>query len=246
MEKSLVNPLALRGCMVRYGEFNVPILDISFIRAVTERHELFEGQLKSGSISVELILDRFGFKANVTARARGDGWLRLGFEGMVPSGRAHLRSFLSPKKVGESLVEDWRDEKLRHFHGLNESELWFDSAGGVLFTYLDQDTADAQFLFRVPPDGAPAQVGNIRRADYIELRDLCASLPLVPLNDRDVYRKLGECRDVVTNFRPQGQVEYHLKQRLLKMISEQLYSTGHRVDASPSRVSKPNPHPSPL
>jgi hypothetical protein len=62
-------------------------------------------------------------------------------------------------------------------------------------------------------------------------------LPLIPLSDRETYAKLGECRDIVTNFRPNGQIEYNLKQRLLRVISESLYSTGDRVEKGRIRMS---------
>jgi len=52
----------------------------------------------------------------------------------------------------------------------------------------------------------------------------------LPLNDKENYARMSECRDIITNFRTSGQVEYHLKQKLLKLISDSLYSTGHRVE----------------
>jgi hypothetical protein len=65
-----------------------------------------------------------------------------------------------------------------------------------------------------------------------------SELPLIPLTDREIYAKLGECRDIVTNFRPNGQIEYNLKQRMLKVISDNLYSTSHKVEMS-QRPSRP-------
>ena len=46
-------------------------------------------------------------------------------------------------------MEDWSTDKIRHFHGLNESELWFEPEGGVLFTYLDPLDTEAQFIVRM-------------------------------------------------------------------------------------------------
>jgi hypothetical protein len=230
--RHLVNPIAVAQCTLRFGETSARILDISFVRIVIEDGEPWSSMAEPQTTptKAEFHLDRFRFQADVAIRGRGDGWIRLGFEKIVPSARAHLRSFLSPKKVGESLREDWRNEKVRHFHGLNESELWFDDMNGVLFTYLDQTDSEAQFIIRLGDPQGPLRVGKILRRDYMELNRIDGEMPLIPLSDREIYAKLGECRDIVTNFRPTAQVEYSLKQRLLKVISDHLYSTSHRVE----------------
>lgn len=233
--KSLVNPIALQNTLIYAGEHPAKLLDISFVRCVVESAPGWEELPEGESLTFEFQLDRYRFSAQATVKGKRDGWIRLAFDKIVPSARSHMRSFLSPKKIGESIVEDWRNASLRHYHGLNESELWFDPGGPVLFTYLDQSNADAQFILRTQDFKGPLHVGNITRKDYIELSTMEAELPLIPLSDRDIYQKLGECRDIVTNFRPTGQLEYNLKQRLLKVISDHLYSTSHKVDFSPPR-----------
>jgi len=234
-EKILVNPIALQNCTVKRGDASARILDISFVRAVIAPDEGWADIVEGEMLSLDFQLDRYGFPAQASLKSRGDGWIRLAFEKFVPSSRSQLRSFLSPKKVGESLLEDWRTETVRHYHGLNESELWFEPAGAVLFTYLDQIDFESQFLIRLLNEKSPLQVGKIGRKAYIEMNGIDKELPLTPLTDREIYAKLGECRDIVTNFRPNGQVEYNLKQRLLKVISDCLYSTSYKVDLSPPR-----------
>lgn len=233
--KRIVNPVALQNCSVKWGELSARVLDISFVRVVVESGEGWEACPENETVELELVLDRYRFPAKAVLKARGEGWIRLAFEKIVPSSRSMLRSFLSPKKIGESILEDWRTETLRHYHGLNESELWFDSNGPVLFTYLEQVDFEAQFLIRLLDQKGPLQVGKISRRDYIELSSMDAELPLSPLTDREVYTKLGECRDIVTNFRPNGQIEYNLKQRLLKVISDYLYSTSYKVEMAQPR-----------
>lgn len=234
-EKILVNPIALQNCVVKRGDASAKILDISFVRVVIQPDEGWADLAEGETMDLVFHLDRFSFPAQASLKSRGDDWIRLAFERIVPSSRSQLRSFLSPKKVGESLYEDWRSDVVRHYHGLNESELWFEPTGAVLFTYLDQIDFDAQFLIRLLDIKSPLQVGKITRKAYIELSGIDGELPLTPLTDREIYAKLGECRDIVTNFRPNGQVEYNLKQRLLKVISDCLYSTSYKVDLSPPR-----------
>lgn len=233
--KKIVNPVALQNCLVNWGELTARVLDISFVRIVLEKNDGWEACPENESIEINLQLERFQFTARAILKARGDNWLRFSFEKIVPSSRSLLKSFLSPKKIGESLVEDWRTETLRHFHGLNESELWFEASGPVLFTYLEQSDFETQFLIRLTDQRGPLQVGRIPRREYIELSTMDADLPLSPVSDREIYVKLSECRDVVTNFRPNGQLEYHLKQRLLKVISDYLYSTSHKVESPQPR-----------
>jgi hypothetical protein len=229
--KELVNPIAVKDCFVLLGEHAAPVLDVSFVRLVLERGNAgWESAPEGEVLPLEFQLDRARFKASARLRAKGEGFIRLTFESMLPSARAHLRSFLSPKKVGESLVEDWSTDTIRHFHGLNESELWFEPEGGVLFTYLDPHDTEAQFIVRMAHSKSALIAGKILRREYIELKSLDHELPLIPLNDKEIYSKLGECRDIVTNFRPTGSIEYNLKQQLLRVISDYLYSTSRKVE----------------
>lgn len=232
----LVNPVSVLKAVVRLGEQAAQVLDVSYIRAVVEAKGPFENLPDGEVVAVHFELDRAKFAIQVTVRGRGEGWVRLDFPRLVPSARAHLRSFLSPRKIGESILEDWKSGHLRHFHGLNESELWVDDADAVLFTYLDQDNPETQFLIRILEARGPLSVGKILRKDYLELKGIQGELALQPLSDSEAYRKLGECRDVVTNFRPSIPADYTLKQRLLKIISETLYSTSRRVEMLPPRA----------
>jgi len=100
-------------------------------------------------LNMDFTLDNHRFSAPASIVAKGEGWIRLTFDKIVPSARAYLRSFLSPKKVGESIMQDWSTNRVRHFHGLNESELWCESDGAVLFTYLDALDTDCQFIIRM-------------------------------------------------------------------------------------------------
>ncbi len=241
IEKHIVNPIALQNCFVKSGDATSRVLDISYLRVVIDAVEPWLSQTENESISMEFALDRYRFNALAAVRAKGDGWVRLGFDRILHSAGAHLRSFLSPKKIGESIVEDWRTETLRHYHGLNESELWFDPNGSILFTYLDQADYEAQFIIRLSENKGPLRVGKILRKQYMEMSSVESELPLIPLSDREIYGKLGECRDIVTNFRPTAQMEYSLKQRLLRAISDSLYSTSHKVDMSSNRPARQTP-----
>jgi len=233
-KKSLVNPVALQNCTVRCGDLTAKVLDISFVRLVVDAAEAFSA-FDSETFPMELHLDRYHFTAHGSFQGKGENWARLGFERLVPSAGAHLRSFLSPKRIGESIMEDWRNDVIRHYHGLNECELWFDQDGAMLFSYLDNLDPESQFVIRLDDGKAPLRVGKLPRRDYIEIGNIDQELSLIPLSDREIYNKLGECRDVVTNFRPNGQMEYNLKQRLLKVISEHLYSTSRKVEMSHPR-----------
>ena len=237
-DREIVNPIAVKNCSVKYGELEARVTDISFMRLVIAEVRHWPEFAENQAVQIQFTLERQIFTANLTYKARGENWIRFVFEKMVPSAQAHLRSFLSAKKIGESIIEDWRSEEMRHFHGLNESELWFQPNGGVLFTYLDQIDGGGQFIIRVADQKSALQVGRVSRTDYIEMKSFDSEIPLIPLSDRDIYVKLSECRDIVTNFRPNGQMEYNLKQRLLKVISDHLYSTGNRVELSPSRPPK--------
>jgi len=233
--KKLVNPVSLRGCFAEVGEDAVPISDISFLRVNLDLSAHPQVEFPEGPFTVRLHLDRHQMLGEVSLAGKGTHWARLGFTRLVPSAGAHLRAFLSPKRVGESIIEDWRGESLRHYHGLNESELWFDADGQILFSYLDGADYRFQFVLRLPESKGNLQIGRMERSDYIKLEAWGDDLVLAPLNDRDVFQKLSDCRDIVTNFRPNGQHEYQLKQRLLKVISEALYSTGRKVAMAPPR-----------
>jgi len=235
VERHLVNPVALRQCSINWSGKAARILDLSFVRVVCESfgHDIPEKE----PITVEFQLDRHEFLAPVVLMTAGNGWVRCGFERMLPSAQAHLRSFLSPKKIGESIMEDWRNDDIRHFHGLNESELWIQTNGTVIFTYLDSCDGSEQFFVRMIEGKMPLQIGRIARKDYMGMTAIDAALPLIPISDREISPRLGDCRDIITNFRPTGQIEYNLKQKLLKGVSDNLYSTNSRVELSaPPRV----------
>ncbi|MBI4405114.1 MAG: hypothetical protein HY537_13210 [Deltaproteobacteria bacterium] len=228
--KFLVNPISLVTCAAKCGELSARILDISFVRLVIEESNDWMALTERGTLSVDLQMDRYPLNALASFQAKGEGWIRFGFDKIVPSSQASLRSFLLPRKVGESIIEDWRTDKIRHFHGLNESELWFDSQGGVLITYLDPSDFSYHFIVRIKDSRSNLRVGRLSRKDYMDLTSIENDLPLVTMTDKETITRLGECRDIMTNFRPTGQVEYNLKQRLLKVISDHLYSTSHRVE----------------
>ncbi len=233
--KPLVNLSALKDCTLRFGDKSASILDVSFIRLVTTPIEGMTFEM-GASIEAEFCMERLRFKAMVELKAQGDKYLRFGFTKLAPSGVSHLRSFLSPKKVGESLLEDARSGDVRHYHGLKECEIWFEPGGITLFTFLDDPTGDSQILLRLLEPRGPIRVGRVLRADYMGLKGLDAEVPVSPLSERDSYVTLSECRDIVTNMRPATQVEYDLKQKLLRAISDSLYSTSHRVEL---HVAKP-------
>ena len=127
-------------------------------------------------------------------------------------------------------MEDKNMKEIRHYHGLNESELLFDKEGNVLFTYLDYLDSKYQFLVQIHLENSTIKVGRLTRSQYMTMGSFVGDLGLIPLNDKENYNRMSECRDIVTNFRPQGQLDYNLKQKIQKLISENLYSTGHRVD----------------
>jgi hypothetical protein len=241
-ERALVNPIALQHCSVRLGDVTTKILDISFVRIVLDAGADWPALPEKEAVTLEFTLERHTFpvvcKVIARGEAEGGGWVRCGFDKLVPSAQAHLRSFLSPKKIGESIVEDWRTDEIRHFHGLNESEMWFHSSGVVVFTYLDSTDGGTQFFVRMMDSKGPLEAGRVSRRDYMAMEGLDAPVSLSALNDRETYARLGECRDIITNFRPTGQIEYNLKQKLLKVVSDTLYSTSHRVDFTPVRPPK--------
>lgn len=241
-QRHLVNPVSLRNCAIQISDGAHQILDLSFLRVVVQETEgmaFEEGAL----LNARFVLERHQFDVELRFRAKGRGWLRFEFERMVPSVQAHLRSFLSAKKVGESILVDAIGEGVSHYHGLNECELWSDPKGGILFTYLDPQDPKMQFVVRVADQNASLRVGRMSRAEFIELSDVDGELPLGSLTDREIYAKLGECRDIVTNFRPSGPEECALKQRLLKLVSDALYSTSNRVNMWVPRTPKTTPIP---
>lgn len=140
-----------------------------------------------------------------------------------------MRFFLTPRRVGESMKEDWRNDRLHHFHGLNESELGFDQEGNLFFSLLDTETLRHQFILRQEEEHAAPQVGRMSREQYIQLETLDADTLLEPLSEKDMSFRLSECRDVITNFRPAGTREYAVKQRLMRLFNSYLYSHGRRI-----------------
>lgn len=228
--RHLVTPGALNACFARWGDLEARILDISFLRVVVEEIGEWPIIAEGQSIPMAFSLNGFDFAAEMTIQGRGDGWIRFQFQKLVPSSKSVLRLFLSPRKMGESLMEDKQIKDVRHYHGLNESELLFDRKGNVLFTYLDYVDSKFQFLVQVNLDNSSIKVGRLTRSQYMSMSSFTGDLGLIPLSDKENYSRMGECRDIVTNFRPAGQLDYSLKQKMQKLISDNLYSTGHRVD----------------
>lgn len=234
-KRYLVNRSALKNCIMSCAGFEFQVFDISFVRVVVERKET--NLSVNDDVPVELSLDRHVFGASAVVQLIGNDFIRFSFSKLVPSAQARLRAFLSPRKVGESLTQDWTSQTQRHFHGLNDSELWVSHNGEMLFSFLDQSRTECQFIIHIA-EGSGLRAGRLPRKDYMALGDIGNDLPLTTNQlDRDTYQKLGECRDIITNFRPVTQAEYGLKQRLLKAISDHLYSTSHKVDWTPSRAS---------
>lgn len=236
-EKYLVNPVALRHCFVHFGEIEGKILDLSFLRVVVDAPH-FPALENEQRVILDFQLERDRFSTPVLLKNSKDGRLRFCFEKLPFSVQATLKSFLSCKKIGESIAEDWIMGGIRHFHGLSESEFWFDKEGRIVFTYLDDPTGNTQFLIRLLGDSGLMRAGRILRKDYLDLSHIEMELPLLPVSDRELYLKLSECRDVITNFRALGQTEYALKQKLLRVMSDYLYSSHARVDLSPIRPPK--------
>lgn len=239
--RHLVNPISLKNSGVQFEQGTAKILDLSFLRVVVQDDgfDFTDGH----PVHARFHLERHQFEVELKFRVRGKGWLRFEFEKMAPSVQAHLRSFLSAKKVGESILVDAIGEGVSHYHGLNECELWSDPRGGILFTYLDPQDPKMQFVVRVVDQNAVLHVGRMSREDFIGMTDVDGDLTLGALTDREIYLKLGECRDIVTNFRPSGPEECALKQRLLKLVSDALYSTSNRVNKWVPRTPKPSPLP---
>lgn len=226
--KNLVNSVSIQNCFAFLGEHKLAVLDVSYQRLIVEKQEI-EIPIEA-ELSVNLVLDKqklFGF---IRYSTENEHFIRFDFTRVPHSQLAHLRTFLSPKKVGESLIEDWSENSIRHYHGLNDSEIWFDGEGGVVFSYLDQYEVGSQFIIRLKDFNSALKVGKMPRADYMKMKNIDDELTLLALNEKDTYARISECRDIVTNFRPVTSLEYQLKQKLLKILSESLYSTGTRVD----------------
>ncbi len=235
--KALVNPGALENCTAKCGELTFHVLDISFIRLVVDGRvldQMPQAPEVGEVLNFDFQLDRNRFTIGAVFRGKGANWARFSFEKMVPSAQAHLRAFLSPRKIGESIFKDWETGEHFHYHGLNECELWLSVKGPVLFTYLDPCDASSHFIVRVLDDKRAPDVGKVARQHYIEMAHFESELPLITLADRETYTKISECRDIITNFRPVTQKEYLLKQRLLKVMSDYLYSTSQRYQNSAS------------
>lgn len=240
--KELVNSKSLTNCKVVWGDHSAKILDVSFVRVVIEASTDWLEKLEQASeFRATLNLQGVEIPITVMFQTQGEGWIRLGIIGIVPSARATLKSFLVPKKVGESIVEDWRTDQIRHFHGLNESELWVDTDGSFTFLYLDQEDFESQFIVRLRDLSSSLRVGTIKRKDYLDKMDMSSELPLNPLEDKETYGRLSECRDIVTNFRPTGQMEFHLKQKLLKVLSDYLYSSPRKLVPVPAPITRSSP-----
>jgi len=229
----LVNPISVRQCTASFKETSAAIADLSFVRLILADPDGTLPLMEGEELDLELHVERFHLTVRAATRARGNGWVRLSIDRIVPSARAHLKSFLCPKKIGESLSENWERDGVRHYHGLNESELWYHPEVGALFTYLDDRDPLQQFYVRVRETSGSLEAGRIARAAYLEISSLDGELGNAPIPEKELFERMGECRDVVTNFRPVAQWDYTLKQRLLRALSDKLYSTGR--DASLAR-----------
>lgn len=239
--KSLVTPGALERCTLAVLDSKLPLLDLSFLRVVAGDSEGVLETLqpeKGKSLPMVLHLDAFSIEVLGSFQSCGKGWIRFGLDSIVPSAHAKLRIFLNARKIGESIVEDWRTETLSHYHGLNETELWVDIDGGLTFLYLVPEKPTMQFIVRVKSNEERVKVGTILRQDYLDKMDMSGELPIRPLEEKENYGRLSECRDIVTNFRPTGQTEFHLKQRLLKFISDRLYASPRRVAPAPPPLTR--------
>jgi len=216
---------ALGNCQARYQELSADILDISYVRLVIEQWPEWVSLFEQGSLPIEVQLGPQRFSVSANLQKVGEGWIRLNLDEVLPSAKASLRSFLSPYKIGESILEDWRSEKIRHYHGLNETELWVDDAGRVCMVYLDHQDVDRLLMVRSCDPTSSIQVGKISKKDYLDKMDMGSELELDPLSSDELDTTVGECRDIITNFRPADPPESQMKQKLLREVSEFLYSS---------------------
>ncbi len=230
--KTLVNPISVKDCKVVFYGAETNILDISFLRLIIQSTEVWAEFPENESLFLDVILDSLSFSSSCKIVGKGNEWIRLHFEKMTLSSQAKLHSFLSPQKIGESLIRDWETNETRHFHGLNETELWFSKSGSTLFTYLDSKNTTYQFVIRISDLNSSFIIGKVLRHEYIELTSIDSELRFLPLNERELFCVLGECRDIVTNFRPVNQVEFALKQKLFRIINDHLYSESKKIGAT--------------
>lgn len=181
----------------------------------------------------------------------------LAFEALPPSARAQLKFFLSPRRIGESMALSHRGGRWHYASGLNGAGLWLDTSGDeAIFAALDSNER-SQLLVWLVDRHSPVRLGLASRARYeervgqvlaakdtTEAETVSAAsalgladkeLPVLPLNDRDTVLRLAECRDILTNFRPADGEQGAMKMRLLKGISESLYSASNRMRGSEKR-----------
>jgi len=243
-----------------------PLCDLSQLGAVVPPQPawlaLQDGEAIPGSLQLDLkhfpvTLRRDGLVGS------GDGAnVALSFEALPPSARSQLRFFLSPKRIGESISLSHRGDRWRFAAGLNFAGLWLDAAGDeAIFAALDSSNERSQLLAWLVDGHSPVRLGLVSRARYAErakavlaakeapeAQGLSAAaalglvdneLPVMPLNDRDTVLRLSECRDILTNFRPTDTDQGALKMRLLKGISESLYSASNRMRGIAVRPQPP-------
>jgi hypothetical protein len=225
-EHYIVNPISLRNCRVSSGDKKFNLLDLSLV-AFTVPLDPFLGSPGEKNTFVFQLENR-NFTVSAKLQKVENDLAYFEFDGIVPSCSAQLRAFLSPKKVGESIFEKEPSAQGRHFRGLNESEMWSDDSGGILFTYLDNQDVKYQFLLRARESRGPLTLGRIRRDEFKKLQGHHKEDSLIGLEGAEVYTKVSECRDIITNFRPTAHFDFGLKQKLLKLLSDYLYSSHYR------------------
>lgn len=212
---------ALRNCFIETIEGPLALRDLSFSRIVVDQTGLSVPFSEFQPFEVEIILDKIHFKTHLVLQFQKDDWARLTFHQLSPSHQALLRCFLTARRVGESLAEDWRSGEMIHFHGINEAELWWDRKVGVLLTFLEPVCGDKQFVLHVSLQGGEVQAGSISRADYLSLPNLHSPLPVK--NEKVALSQFEACKDIITNFRPASADQAQIKQLLLKAISDCFY-----------------------
>lgn len=261
-----MRPGTLDGCWIRCGDVETPLCDLSQLGAVVPPQPswlaLADGEAIPGTLRLEekhfpVTLRREGLAGS------GDGAnVVLSFEALPPSARSQLRFFLSPKRIGESIALAHRGGRWRYASGLNGAGLWLDAGGDeAIFAALDSSNERSQLLVWLADGTSPVRLGLVSRSRYAErvarvleakespeAQTLTAAgalglvdrdLPVLPLNDRDTVLRLAECRDILTNFRPTDGDQGALKMRLLKGISESLYSASNRMRGNPLRTPSP-------
>lgn len=234
----LVNGEVLKGCVLRWSEQQLPVLDVSYIRIVVKTNEValpldntvqvFELSLYKNILLFEGMVEKIG-----------EGWARLRITKLPPSHISRLKLLLSPKIIGESIKLTLDEQTLKHYHGLNETDLWVTSHFAILFSFLDSEESKYQFIVRI--QGDEVQIGWIEREVYLELSDFNRPIPLKSLNEKLAYLRLCESRDIVTNLRPKTQQEYTVKQTLLKHVNEHLFFASRRAEMNLKKASYPPP-----